>query len=95
MYRTSRPLLIVFLVLLFLGTFQIKITLAQGLCGETYVVLPGDTLAGIANKCGVTEQAILALNPEITDPTQIYVGQVLRLPDPTKAIPPEIAISPI
>jgi len=94
MNLSYRPLLIVFLLLFFLGTYQINLTFAQNPCGETYVVLPGDTLAGIANKCGVTEQAILVLNPDITDPTQIYAGQILKLPDPTKAIPPEIAISP-
>jgi LysM repeat protein len=95
MTKSYRSLLVVFLLILILGTFRIELTLAQGPCGDTYVVLPGDTLARIADKCGVTEQAILDLNPEINDPTQIYVGQVLKLPDPTIAIPPQIAISPL
>ena len=95
MTLSSRSLLIVFLLFVFSGTFQIKLTQAQGPCGDTYVVLPGDTLAGIADKCGVTQQAILALNPDIDNPTQIYAGQILKLPDPTKASPPEIAIAPL
>jgi len=46
---------------------------------KLYKVQPGDTLSQIAEKFGVSMQAIMELNG-ITDPDQIYVGQVLRIP---------------
>lgn len=48
-----------------------------------YVVQPGDTLYSIAQRFGVTVQAILAVNPSITDPNLIFVGQVIIIPVPT------------
>ena len=48
--------------------------------GNTYVVQPGDTLAKIAQRTGTTVRAILAVNPQITNPNVIYVGQVINLP---------------
>ncbi|HHV62403.1 MAG TPA: LysM peptidoglycan-binding domain-containing protein [Firmicutes bacterium] len=45
----------------------------------TYVVQPGDTLAGIAARFGTTVEAIARAN-NITNPDLIYVGQVLRIP---------------
>ncbi|MFA5663732.1 peptidoglycan DD-metalloendopeptidase family protein [Castellaniella sp.] len=47
---------------------------AQG----TYVVRSGDTLYGIAQKHGLTVDQLKQLNG-ITDPTQLAIGQVLRL----------------
>ncbi|MFN2228258.1 MAG: LysM peptidoglycan-binding domain-containing protein [Anaerolineae bacterium] len=46
----------------------------------TYVVQPGDTLTRIAQRFGTTVQAILAANPQITNPNLIYVGQVIEIP---------------
>ncbi|HJS18094.1 MAG TPA: LysM peptidoglycan-binding domain-containing protein [Anaerolineales bacterium] len=48
--------------------------------GGTYVVQPGDTLAKIAKRSGTTVSAIMAVNPQITNPNVIYVGQVIYLP---------------
>ena len=48
-------------------------------CGDTYVVQPLDYLARIASYCGTTVANILALNPQIANPSLIYSGQVLRL----------------
>lgn len=45
---------------------------------ETYTVVAGDTLIGIASRLGTTYQALAALN-NIADPSKIYPGQVLRL----------------
>jgi LysM repeat protein len=47
-----------------------------------YVVRPGDRLSTIAGRYLVSVQAILALNPKITDPNAIFSGQTIRLPDP-------------
>src|SRR5690606_31540371 len=49
-------------------------------CGATYTVQPGDWLNQIAQQCGTTVEAILALNPQITNPNAINPGQVLQLP---------------
>ncbi len=45
----------------------------------SYVVQPGDYLSEIANTYGTTVAAILALNPQITDPNLIYPGEVLQI----------------
>lgn len=41
----------------------------------TYTVKKGDTLSDIASKNGTTVNALLALNPDITNRNLIYVGQ--------------------
>jgi len=48
--------------------------------GSTYVVQQGDTLGKIAASRGTTVGAILAVNPQITNPNLIYAGQVINLP---------------
>lgn len=48
--------------------------------GVDYTVKKGDTLTSIAKKYGTTVQAILAANPQITNPNLIKVGQVIRIP---------------
>ena len=48
--------------------------------GGTYVVQSGDTLGKIAARIGVSWRDILAVNPQIYNPSLIYVGQVLKLP---------------
>jgi len=47
---------------------------------RTYVVKQGDALGQIASINGVTVNAIMAINSEITDPNLIYVGQVIVIP---------------
>lgn len=47
--------------------------------GQTYVVKRGDTLSAIALRYGVSVWAIAQLNA-ISNPSLIYVGQVLRIP---------------
>jgi LysM repeat protein len=45
-----------------------------------YIVQPGDRLSTIAGRYETTLDAVLALNPEISDPGSIRSGQVVRLP---------------
>ncbi len=52
-----------------------------------YVVAPGDTLSGIAQKFGLTLEALQAANPQITDVNKIKVGDEIIIPVP---IPSEI-----
>jgi LysM repeat protein len=49
-------------------------------CGSTYVVQPGDWLAKIASRCGVTLSALYAANPWAAYYYYIYPGQVLNIP---------------
>ena len=72
----------------------LNIASAQGPCGDTYIVLPGDTIEEIADLCGVTVDAILRINPEITDPENLYPGQIIRIPDAETVLETIIAISP-
>jgi LysM repeat protein len=51
-----------------------------GVCGSTYTVISGDTTFGIADKCGVSADDIIAANPDI-DPRNLSVGQVLVIPN--------------
>ena len=53
---------------------------AQAPCGETVIVTPGDTLRGIAQRCGVAFDDLAAVNPQIENFSLIYAGQVIRIP---------------
>jgi LysM repeat protein len=46
-----------------------------------HTVVPGDTLARLALRYGVSVGLLLEANPEITDPNVIRVGQVLNIPE--------------
>jgi peptidoglycan endopeptidase LytE len=48
--------------------------------GQVYYAQRGDTLRKIAAKFNTTVDAILKLNPSITNPNLIYVGQAITLP---------------
>ena len=48
--------------------------------GGVYTVKKGDTLWGIAQRWGVSLQALIAANPGIKNPNLIYPGQVLTIP---------------
>jgi len=48
---------------------------------RTHVVQPGEFLIRIAAEHGTTLAAILAANPQITNPGLIHVGDVITLPD--------------
>lgn len=45
-----------------------------------YTVITGDTLYSIAIENGTSIDAIMALNPSVTDPNVIFAGQLLCLP---------------
>ncbi len=45
-----------------------------------YIVQRGDTLSAIARRFGVTVSDILAVNPQITDPNVLRVGQRIFIP---------------
>ena len=47
---------------------------------EIYMVRAGDTLYRIAQRYGVSVDQILRINPDITDPSEIYPGQIIVIP---------------
>ncbi len=49
-------------------------------------VAPGQSLYEIARDYGTTVNAILAVNPQITDPTAIYPGQIIIIPPRTRRL---------
>lgn len=48
--------------------------------GFYYTVVPGDSLFTIANRFGVSLQALMAANPQITNPNLVFPGQVICIP---------------
>ncbi|HAV77858.1 MAG TPA: hypothetical protein DCX53_10965 [Anaerolineae bacterium] len=54
----------------------------------TYVVQSGDTLGKIAARGNTTLKNLLAVNPQIKNPSLIYAGQVINLPAGVSVPPP-------
>jgi len=50
-----------------------------GVCGDTYTIESGDTLFGVAEKCNIDPDDVLAANPDV-DPGALSIGQVINLP---------------
>ena len=48
--------------------------------GTSYAIKAGDTLSRIAQQNGTTVDALMKLNPQITNPNMIYAGKSLTLP---------------
>lgn len=67
-----------------------RIVVGQSLCVKmttitdttTYTVQRGDTLSRIARRYGISMTVLAQVN-NISNPNQIYVGQVLRIPEVT------------
>jgi len=59
---------------------------------QTYTVRSGDTLSQIAQRSGIAERRLRALN-DLTDGNRIYAGQRLRLAEEAVAVPPVAATS--
>lgn len=55
---------------------------------NTYTVQWGDTLGKIAARSGTSVKAILAVNPQISNASLIYAGQVINLPSGVIVQPP-------
>lgn len=68
-------------------TSSASVSAAPGSGGSSvvYTVQTGDTLYSIELHFNVTQEAILALNPQITDPAIIHVGDQIRIPPPGAA----------
>jgi spore coat assembly protein SafA len=62
---------------------------------NNYVVVSGDTMWDIAIRHGVTLTALINANPHIENPSLIFPGQVLTIPDPDELPLPPDDIIPI
>lgn len=56
------------------------VPVSQPTYGSVYTVQYGDTLGKIAARVGCSLSSILAVNPQIQNPSLIYVGQRINLP---------------
>ena len=54
---------------------------------EVYIVQPLDSMSKIAVNFGVSLDALIQANPGITDPSLIYTGQRILIPNTTPGIP--------
>jgi len=61
---------------------------------STYTVQWGDTLSKIATRSGTTVNSLLAVNPQIYNPSLIYAGQVINLPSGVSVPPPPTKTPP-
>lgn len=61
---------------------------------ETYTVVSGDTLSGIASRYGTTYQKLAEIN-NIADPNKIYVGQVLKVPKKAVEVEEPVVEEPV
>ena len=64
--------------------------------GQVYVVVANDTVIKIAKKFGLTQEALLAANPQIKNPDKIEVGDEIAIPVPAtpQSSPSEASPSP-
>lgn len=56
-------------------------TVQTAFASATYTVRSGDTLSRIAQNHNVTVNELLAANPAITNPSLIFIGQKITIPD--------------
>ena len=60
-------------------TTKAPTTTAAKPAGATYAIRSGDTLESIASEYGTSVEELVTLNPAI-DPTNLQVGQTIRVP---------------
>lgn len=70
----------IILMAVLLATFASSSSAFAAGCGTGVVVVSGDTLRKIAERCGTTVSALRLANPEIGNGNLIYPGQSLLLP---------------
>lgn len=54
--------------------------IVSGTGTTTYTVVEGDSMSAIAGRLGISLEALMAINPQVANPNNIQVGQVLNIP---------------
>lgn len=67
-------------VKVYVGTTPPPPTTPPPSSGQVYYVKKGDTLRSIASRLSTTTEELLKVNPKITNPNLIYVGQAINIP---------------
>lgn len=49
--------------------------------GGRYTVVQGDSMFSIAQRFGIPESLLICANPQITNPNQLFPGDVLCVPN--------------
>ena len=62
------------------GDVEAAVRTDSGVETAVYLVKKGDTLWGIAKRCGVSLTALIAANPQIKNPNLIYPGDRVNIP---------------
>jgi LysM repeat protein len=68
-------------------TVQVPFKVTSPAAASVYIVLPGDTMSGIAFRYNLALNALLVANPQVVDPDLIYPGQALQIPPSGPVIP--------
>jgi LysM repeat protein len=68
------------MILAAFGFVSVPAASADSSCGATYIVQAGDYLSLIARKCGVSFSALVQANPQISNLSRIFPGQVINIP---------------
>ncbi len=63
---------------------------AQSRCGDSEILRAGETLDGIAQRCDVSLEALVAANPGL-EPANLEAGAVLAMPDAGEALAEDAA----
>lgn len=84
--KTKSIILALLIALLLAGSYPAPAA-AQTTCRDTYIIRRGDSLGGIARRCGITLDQLLAANPGLTARSVIQPGQVLRIEAGARVIP--------
>lgn len=85
MMRSTAPVVFLALFGSALFGFASAPALAASPCGNSVVVQPGDTLSRIADRCDVSEAALLDANPKIHGSGDLQVGSTLQINNETLA----------
>lgn len=58
---------------------------------STYIIQSGDTIGRVAERFGLSLQALIAANPQITNPDRVQIGDVINIPGAggTTTTPPQ------